>query len=309
MRIVFMGSPAFGLPALRWLAAAHEVVGLVTQPDRPAGRGRKLAPPPVKALALELGLPTIQPSRLRDVTAMDQLRAWNPELIVVAAFGQILRPEILQLPARGCVNLHASLLPRHRGAAPIPAAILAGDTETGITLMRMDEGVDTGPILAQERLIVAADDTALTLGVKLAELAGTTVERHLPNFCRGELPGRQQPDAGATYAPPLRKADGRLDFTLSAITLERRVRAFNPWPGTFAIWQGEPLKVLRAQPLAASGAPRVNPGTVFRHPEGMGAACGEGALLLVEVQPSGKRPMAGEAFLRGAPAIVGSALE
>jgi methionyl-tRNA formyltransferase len=309
MRIVFMGSPAFGLPALRWLAAAHEVVGVVTQPDRPAGRGRKLAAPPVKALALELGLPTIQPSRLRDATGMDQLRAWNPELIVVAAFGQILRPEVLQLPARGCVNLHASLLPRHRGAAPIPAAILAGDAETGITLMRMDEGVDTGPILAQEKLIVVADDTSLTLAAKLAELAGKTAERHLPSFSRGELPERPQPDAGATYAPPLRKADGRLDFTLSAITLERRVRAFNPWPGTYAIWQGEPLKVLRAQPLAASGAPRAIPGTVFHHPEGMGATCGEGALLLVEVQPSGKRPMPGEAFLRGAPAIVGSVLE
>jgi len=309
MRIVFMGSPAFSLPALRRLAATQEVVGVVTQPDRPAGRGRMLAPPPVKALALELGLLTIQPSRLRDTTAIDQLRAWNPELIVVAAFGQILRPEVLQLPARGCVNLHASLLPRHRGAAPIPAAILAGDTETGITWMRMDEGVDTGPILAQERLSVAADDTALTLGTKLAELAGATVDQHLPSFARGELPERPQPDAGATYAPPLRKADGRMDFTLSAITLERRVRAFNPWPGSYATWQGELLKILWARPVAASGAPGVIPGTVYRHPDGLAATCAEGALLLVEVQPSGKRAMSGEAFLRGAPAIVGSVLE
>jgi methionyl-tRNA formyltransferase len=309
MRIVFMGSPTFGLPALRWLAATHELVGVVTQPDRPAGRGRKLVPPPVKVLALELGLPTMQPARLREATAVDQLRVWNPELIVVAAFGQILRSEVLQLPARGCVNLHASLLPRHRGAAPIPAAILAGDTETGITLMRMDEGVDTGPILAQEKLIVAADDTALSLGAQLAELAGTTVERHLPSFSLGELPERRQPDAGATYAPPLRKADGRLNFALSAISLERRVRAFHPWPGTFAIWQGEPLKVLRARPLADWGSPPVIPGTVFIHPQGMAVTCGEGSLLLVEVHPTGKRPMAGEAFLRGAPAVVGSVLE
>ncbi len=304
-----MGSPTFAVPALRWLATEYEVVGVVTQPDRPAGRGRHLLPPPVKTVAGELGLPFIQPPRLREPSALDQLRQWRPELIAVAAFGQILRTEVLQLPAHGCVNLHASLLPRHRGAAPIPAAILAGDRQTGITLMRMDEGIDTGPILAQETLAVAEHETSVSLTAKLAELAAVTARQYLPAYLRGDIPERPQPEAGATYAPMLRKEDGHLDFAQPAETLERRVRALSPWPGTFAMWQTRPLKVLEARPLSVGDSIPRPPGTAFRHEQGLAAACAQGALLLVQVQPPGKKAMAGEAFVRGSPDVLGSILQ
>jgi methionyl-tRNA formyltransferase len=308
VRIVFMGSPAFAVPALRWLASEYQVVGVVTQPDRPAGRGRQLVSPPVKTVALELGLPFVQPFRMREPSALDQLRQWQPDLIVVAAFGQILRPQVLQLPARGCVNLHASLLPRHRGAAPIPAAILAGDSQTGITMMRMDEGIDTGPILAQVMVDVAEHETGLTLTAKLAELAGATAKQYLPAYLRGDLPERPQPEEGATYAPLLRKEDGHLDFALPAQSLERRVRALSPWPGTFALWQNKALKILEARPLDHVDSIRRAPGIVFRHERGVAAACAQGALLLLQVQPPGKKAMTGEAFVRGSPHVLGSML-
>ena len=309
MRVVFMGSPDFAVPALRWVASAYEVVGVVTQPDRPAGRGRQLVPPPVKLAAVELGLRILQPQRLRQPAATDAVRSWLPELIVVAAFGQILRSEILQLPSRGCVNLHASLLPRHRGAAPIPAAILAGDSETGITLMRMDEGLDTGPILAQERLAMSPGETALSLGERLAELAKQTAERHLPRYLAGELPPRPQDEALATYAPLLRKDDSRMDLAQPAEALARRVRAYHPWPGTNLLWRREPLKIIRARALRLANGDAGPIGRVVRAGSGAAVICGDGGLQLLEVQPPGKRPMAIEAFLNGSPDFLNAVLE
>ena len=296
--IVFMGSPEFALPTLQALAARHTVAGVITQPDRPAGRGRLLTPPPIKTLALELGLPVIQPSRLRQPEAMEQLRAWKPDLIVVAAFGQILRQEVLDLPPYGCINVHASLLPRWRGAAPINAAILAGDPQTGITIMRMDAGIDTGPILSQYAMPILPDDTTGTLGPRLAQSGADLLLDTLPAYLNGALQPQPQDEAGAAYAPMLKKEDGRLDFTQSAEALARRVRAFQPWPGTFMEWEGQPLKVLRAaaEPQAAPGQA---PGgrAIF---QGLPAvATPDGLLLLEEIQPAGKKPMSGAAFLQG----------
>ncbi len=305
-----MGTPEFAVPSLKALVQAHRVVGVVAQPDRPAGRGRQVASPPVKAAAQAAGLPIIQPRRLSEPAAMAQLQAWQPDLIVVAAFGQILRPAVLELPASGCINVHASLLPRHRGAAPIAAAILAGDGETGITIMRMDAGLDTGPILVQRTERIAPDDTAASLAARLAELGATLLIETLPDYLAGRISPRVQDESLATYAPQLKKEAGQLDFARPAAELARRVRAFSPWPGTFALLshaEGEatPLKVLRAEALEDTVG---GPGVVAATPRGPAVGCGDGALLLVEVQPPGKRPMAGADFARGARAFIGSIL-
>jgi methionyl-tRNA formyltransferase len=295
-RIVFMGSPDFAVSTLEALARLYPVVGVVTQPDRPAGRGGRLNPPAVKAAALRIGIPIIQPEKLRLPEAMTQLQAWAPDLIVVAAFGQILRQEVLDLPRFGCINVHGSLLPRGRGAAPIQASILAGDKETGITIMKMDPGVDTGPILSQRALPVAPDDTAGTLYAKMASLGAELLLETLPPFLSGELVPWPQPEEGTSYAPMLKKADGLLDFTRPANELERRVRAMNPWPGAYFDFIGTPLKILRAR---VSGGKSPGAGlklTVERCPA-MGT--GKGILILEEVQPAGKRPMPGTAFLAG----------
>ena len=296
-KIVFMGSPDFSIPALRALAEVYPIVGVVTQPDRPAGRGRVLTPPPVKRLALELGLPLIQPERLRQPEAMAQLQAWAPDVIVVAAFGQILRPAVLELPRFGCVNVHASLLPRWRGAAPIQAALLNGAAETGITIMRMDAGVDTGPTLSQRALPIQPDDNAGALSERLAALGGELLLETLPAYLSGELAPQPQEDAGATYAPMLNKADGQLDFSQPAEALARRVRAFNPWPGAFTIWQGQMLKIQRAH---AVPTPCAVPGQTVIY-QGLPAFCtSDGLLALDELQPAGKKPQPGKAFLQGA---------
>ncbi|NLG74330.1 MAG: methionyl-tRNA formyltransferase [Chloroflexi bacterium] len=296
-QIVFMGSPEFALPTLRALAKEYKVTGVVTQPDRPAGRGRDLTPPPVKKLAEELGLPTIQPQRLRDPDAMDQLREWNPDLIVVAAFGQILRQDVLSLPRFVCVNVHASLLPRWRGAAPIQAAILHGDEQTGVTIMCMDAGVDTGPMLAQAPTKILETDTAGTLSARLAELGAQLLIQTLPKYLSGELTPTAQDDSQATYAPMLKKEDGLLDFNRPAQELALRVRAFNPWPGTFTYWENQVLKIHRAHAVQSTSP---KPGAALIH-DGMPAfGTLEGLLVLDEVQPAGKRPMPGEVFLRGA---------
>lgn len=298
-RIVFMGSPEFSLPTLGALAANYDVVGVVTQPDRPAGRGRTLTPPPVKVLAGELGIPVIQPRRLREPEAMGQLQVWQPDLIVVAAFGQILRPEVLLLPRHGCINVHASLLPRWRGAAPIQAAILHGDQQTGITIMVMDPGVDTGPILSQRSLPISPEDTAGSLGEKLSGLGANLLIETLPATLEGRLKPLPQPEDGATYAPMLKKEDGQLNFHQPAEDLARKVRAFNPWPGAHILWQGEMLKIHRAHvapPVEAEPAP----GEPARAGNLPALGTSQGLLVLDEVQPAGKRPMPGEVFLRGA---------
>lgn len=300
-RIVFMGSPAFAVPSLRALAGS--VVGVVTQPDRPAGRGRAPAPCAVKQAATDLGLPIIQPEKMRD--ALDQLRAWRPELIVVAAFGKILRPDVLELPPLGCLNAHASLLPRHRGAAPIPAALLAGDAETGITLMKMDAGLDTGPILIQRPMPILPTDTAAALTLRLAALAAELLRDSLSDVVAGKLKPTPQNESRATYAPQLKKEDGLLHFTESAVALERRVRAMSDWPGAFVNYKGAPLKILRAHVRRDRIAAQ---GRVIKVDGQPAIGTPEGALALDEIQPAGKKPMSSASFLNGNPNFVGSQL-
>jgi methionyl-tRNA formyltransferase len=301
-----MGSPEFATATLRAVAAQYPVVGVVTQPDRPAGRGQALTPPAVKPLAEQLGLAVIQPRRLKEPEAMAQLRAWAPDLIIVAAFGQILRAEVLDLPRYGCINVHASLLPRWRGAAPIQAAILNGDEQTGVTIMRMDPGVDTGPVLSQRAEPILPDDTAATLGERLAKQGAALLVETLPGYLDGTLQPQPQDDAQATYAPLLKKEDGRLDFNQPAQALARRVRALNPWPGAFTLWQGQVLKILRAHAAGHLPEPAAGPGAAAVWNGLPAVAAGDGWLVLDELQPAGKRPMAGKVFLSGARSWNGS---
>jgi len=291
-----MGSPDFAVPTLRVLATHYEVVGVVTQPDRESGRGRAIKSPPIKTLATELGLNVIQPEKLRVPEAMNQLRLWNADLIVVAAFGQILKPDVLALPLRGCVNVHASLLPRWRGAAPIQAAILAGDSQTGVTIMKMDQGVDTGAIINQRAMKIEDGGTAGSLSEKLSHLGGDLLIETLPRYLSGELQPQTQDESEATYAPMLKKEDGLLDFTKPVEELVRRVHAFNPWPGAYFEWNDGMLKVHRAH--AEAGNASEGQRLVIRSQPAVGA---RGGLLVMDaVQPAGKRPMSGKAFLSGA---------
>jgi methionyl-tRNA formyltransferase len=304
IRSVFLGSPEFAVPSLTALAGITEVVGVVTQPDRPAGRGRAQTAPPIKIQAELLHLPVIQPEKLRAPEAFAQLRDWRPEVIVVTAYGQILRPDVLRLPRYGCLNLHASLLPRHRGAAPIAAALLAGDAETGITLMQMDPGLDTGPMLARRAIPIQQTDTAGSLAARLADLAAETLTEFLPVYIRGELAPAPQDPALATYAPLLKKEDGRLDVQQDAVRLERQIRAYTPWPGAFLIWKQTVLKILAGEAGEATG--RMPAGTFTIHQGFPAVHCGQGLLILRTVQPSGKRPMSGAEFLRGARGFITS---
>ena len=290
-----MGSPDFALPALRALAGRYNVVGVVTQPDRASGRGREMKPPPVKLLARELHIPYMQPEKLKQPDAIDQLSAWAPELIVVAAFGQILKKEVLDLPGSGCINVHASLLPRWRGAAPINAAILAGDEETGVTIMQMDVGLDTGPMLAKRSIRLMRNDTAGSVFNALSKLGADLLLETLPDYLSGKIRPVSQPEEGATYAPMLKKADGKLDFTSDVNELERRVRAFNPWPGAFMDFGGDMLKVHRAHVEAGSTPAGVR--QIVQNQPAVGAR--GGVLVLDEVQTAGKKPMSGRSFLSG----------
>ncbi len=292
-----MGSPDFSLPTLRQLAQIYQVVGVVTQPDRASGRGRELKAPPVKLLAQELNIPVIQPQKLREPEAMQQLREWNPDLIVVAAFGQILKKDVLDLPKFGCINVHASLLPRWRGAAPINAAVLAGDEETGVTIMKMDVGLDTGPMLSMKRIRIKPDDTAGSLFDALSTLGADLLIETLPVYMDGKIAPEPQPEDGATYAPMLKKEDGRLDFNQSAIELERRIRAMNPWPGAWFEWNGNLLKVSRGVVNEGRGKEVGSRLIVDGRPA---VRCADGILILDEVQPPGKKVMPGKAFLSGA---------
>jgi len=292
-----MGSPDFALPCLRVLTEQYQVIGVVTQPDRASGRGRELKAPPVKALALELGIPIIQPQKLREPQAMQQLQSWQPDLIVVAAFGQILRKDVLDMPKYGCVNVHASLLPRWRGAAPINAAVLAGDEETGVTIMKMDVGLDTGPMLSKRSIRIKPDDTAGSLFEALSTLGADLLINTLPTYMNGEITAQPQPEEGATYAPMLKKEDGRLDFNLPAVELERRIRAMSPWPGAWFEWEGNLLKVGRGIVREGQGSMVGDRLIVEGRPA---VRCADGLLILEEVQPPGKKMMPGKAFLSGA---------
>lgn len=300
-RIVFMGSPEFAVPILQALASRYRVSGVVTQPDRPSGRGKRLSAPAVKTACVGLNIPVIQPARLSQPEAMQQLSAWKPDLVVVAAFGQILRQQVLELPRFGCLNVHASLLPRWRGAAPIQAAILNGDEETGISIMLMDAGLDTGPVISQKSTPILPNETAGSLSARLAFIGAELLLETLPGYLNGNLQPVPQDSSSLTLAPRLTKADGLLDFSQPASKLVRRVRAFNPWPGAYTSWKGQILKVQRASVSAGEGLKQSGaPGTRSVLDGYPAITTSEGLLVLEEVQPAGKKPLAGKAFILGA---------
>ena len=316
-RLVFMGTPEFAVPSLAaLLRAGYDVVGVLTKEDQPAGRGQKLEASAVKQLAQAHGLTIQQPHTLRTAEALDALADLAQDVIVVADYGLILPPEVLDLPRFGCINVHGSVLPRWRGAAPIAAAILAGDVEAGVSIMRMDAGVDTGPMLSAAYLPIAADDTTGTLTPKLASLGADLLVRTLPHWFSGELTPMPQPEEGATYAPRIAKEEGQIDWSEPAILIERRVRAYQPWPTAFTRWNGLGLKVLRARAEQESGdrdqESRIRsqePGTVIVGKAGSaGVVTGRGVLWLEEVQLAGKRATPIGAFLQGARGFVGGRL-
>jgi methionyl-tRNA formyltransferase len=302
-RIVFMGTPDFAVPVLDALTRTeHSIVGVYTRPDQPAGRGKELRASPIKQLALERGLEIFQPATLRKPENVAPLRALAPDAIIVAAYGLILPADVLAIPARGCINTHASLLPRHRGAAPIPAAILAGDRETGITLMQMDAGLDTGPMLATRAIAIDDADTTGTLTPKLARVAAELLIETLPQILAGTIASRAQDASRATMFKTIKKEQGQIDWTRPAIEIARRVRAFNPWPSTFTFWNGAQIKILRAQ--SAESKTNFEPGRVIEIGKEIGVATGDGVLILREVQLAGKRAMTIEEFVRGQRAFV-----
>jgi methionyl-tRNA formyltransferase len=306
-RLLFMGTPDFAVPVLEALIGQYEVVGVVTQPDQRVGRGRKVEASPVKVVALAHDLPVLQPPSLRRPEAVAELRALAPEVIVVAAFGQILRAEVLDIPPKGCLNVHASLLPRYRGAAPVAAAILAGEEETGVTIMLMDEGMDTGPILSQATCPISPQDTRESLSAKLAQLGADLLMDTLPRWLAGEIEPRPQDHSQATYSRIIAKEDGLIDWSQSAVEIWRQCRAYYPWPSTHTYWRGKLLKVLKAKALPHWSG-EGEPGWVVALHEGLAVATGEGALLLGEVQLAGKRAMDAEDFARGQRDLVGSEL-
>lgn len=309
LRIVFMGTPSFAVSTLQALIhSPHHVIGVVTQPDRPVGRGYQIRPSSVKLVALEYDIPVFQPEKIRqNVEFHNNLQELAPDLIVVVAYGKILPPAILAIPRCGCLNVHASLLPLYRGAAPIVAAILHGDTETGITIMVMDEGMDTGPILSQKRISIGPATTADELGERLAQLGATMLLECLVPWCRGELQPRPQEHALATYAPLVGKDDGLVDWLQPADELERRWRAFYPWPGIFTYHRGRLLKILQLEVVSRpDGPPRGDypgdgqPGEIIAVAEsGLTVRCGRGAVLLLQVQPAGGRIMTGFQYANG----------
>lgn len=292
-----MGSPDFAVPALTALANHYPVVGVITQPDRPAGRGRILASPPIKMLADSLGLEVIQPTRLRTPENFEKLFSWNPDLIVVAAYGQILRQNVLDLSPFGCINVHASLLPRWRGAAPIQASILAGDATTGVSIMKMDAGVDTGAVLASAGTAITPTDTGGILTDRLAVMGAKLLLEVLPAYLDGNLFPVPQNNDLATYAPPLKKDDALLNFDQPAESLAHRVMAFNPAPGAFTLWNDQVLKIHRAH---ADPQLSLRPGS--RGISGNLPVIGtpQGGLVIDELQPAGKKAMPGKIFLQGA---------
>jgi methionyl-tRNA formyltransferase len=303
MRLIFMGTPQFAVAPLRALAAArHEIVGVVTRTDKPAGRGRTVTAPPVKVAAQELGLAIFQPKRVRDPEFIGILRTLAPEAIIVAAYGQILPKEVLTLPKFGCVNIHASLLPAYRGAAPINWAIIRGEQETGITVMLMDEGMDTGAILMQESIPIGPDDTAGALKEKLALLGAKIIITALPLLESGKLTPVPQDGTKATMAPLLKKGDGLIDWRLSAREIHNRVRGLSPWPGAYSSLDKNLVKIIATGVLDGTG----EPGSLYeRDKNALVAGTGSGLLRIVSIQPEGKKPMTAGEFMRGHRGLIG----
>lgn len=307
MRVIFLGTPAFAAHPLRALVAAgHDVVGVVTQPDRPAGRSRTPQAPPVKQAALELGLTVVQPATLRDESMVEQLGQLHPDVGVVAAYGEILRRNVLDIPPLGYLNVHPSLLPLYRGPTPVTAAILSGDDITGVSIIKLVRAMDAGPIVAQATVPLARDARAGALTDELFQIGAQVLVNALPLYAEGTLEPQPQDDSQATYCKLLSKDDGRIDWTQPALVIERAVRAYDPWPGTWTTWQGQQLKI---------GAARVDgewngneePGTVLESPA-LRVATGSGALEIVDLQPAGKRMLPANDWLRGQRGVVGQRL-
>ena len=317
MSIVFVGTPDFAVPSLRRLIAdGHQIAAVITQPDRAAGRHRhRLTPPAVKQAALELGLEVRQPVSLRDPLVVAELRALRPEVMIVVAYGQILRQDVLDIPPQGVLNVHASLLPKYRGASPIAAAILAGDNETGVSIMLMDAGMDTGPVLAQRHAPISLHDTAGSLSERLAALGAELLVETLPRWLAASIEPQLQDNSRASVTRLIRKEDGAIDWTLSAVDIWRRVRAYSPWPGAYTALNGEQITIWRAWPLdSGSNAP---PGTVVAlppattaeaRPASFAVQTGHGLLAVLELQRAGRRPVTSAEFARGAPGLIGERL-
>jgi methionyl-tRNA formyltransferase len=292
-----MGSPDFALPSLEALHQRFEVVAVFTQPDRKAGRGRREQSPPVKLLAEDFRIPVYQPTSLKDAEIHKLVQELNPDAIIVVAYGKILPLEILNIPSIACINVHASLLPRWRGAAPIQATILAGDERTGISIMRMDQGLDTGPIYQQASLEILREETSGELSQRLANLGSRTLVEALPAIFKNELQEKPQDDSVATYAPMLKKADGLLRFKQPATLLARQVRAYEPWPTSFFLWNDTRIVVRKAEAVDVDSHP---PGSCLEYNRLPAVASDPGLLVLHMVQPAGKRAMPGDMFLHGA---------
>lgn len=294
-KVVFMGTPDFAAPSLTALMKSQDLVGVVTQPDRPAGRKKRLRESPVKRLARAARIPIIQPRRIREKWAIETLRAWAADVYVVAAYGQILPQSVLDLPIQGTVNVHASLLPRWRGAAPIQAAIQAGDRESGITIMLVDAGLDTGPMLAKRALPLAYDETGQSLHDKLSLLGAELLVESLPRYLSGEIKPQAQDESLATYAPQIKKAEGRIDWTRSAMEIERLVRAFTPWPGTYTCWRSALLRILAGR----AGAGSADAGQVVERQGSLAIGTGHGLYFPAMLQLAGKRPLPVSDFVNG----------
>src|SRR5438132_9313190 len=301
MRIVFIGAGEIGVPTLQALLNSdHQVVGVVTQPDKPVGREQQIEPPPIKKAIAGIAVPILQPARVKDAEAIEEIRSLKPDMIVVMAYGQILPRDVLEIPKVACLNLHASLLPRWRGAAPIQAAIAAGDSQTGITAMYMDEGLDTGDILLERTIDIRRDESGRSLHDRLAEMAPDALLDSLGLLGTGSAPRIQQDNSLATYAQKLKREDGRIDWAEPAEVIERKIRAFNPWPGAFMTIDGRNLKILSASVVDLSG----KPGQILSGEKELVIAAGKGALSLRGVQLEGRRQMSAAEFLRGHAALL-----
>ena len=308
MRIIFIGTGEIGVPTLRALLnSEHEVIAVVTQPDKPVGRDQRIEPPPIKTAligrARPPGAPIFQPARIKDPQAIEQIRSRTPDAIVVVAYGQILPHDVLEIPRLACLNVHASLLPRWRGAAPLQAAIAAGDFETGITVMYIDEGLDTGDILLQRNVEILPNDTGGSLHDRLAQIAPEALLESLRLIAAGSAPRIRQDNARAAYAPKLKREHGQIDWSESAAAIERKIRAYNPWPGAFMKVGDQNLKIFSASVVDLTG----QPGEILRSDKDLIVAAGKGALCLAEVQLEGKRRMSGAEFLRGHGALLDAA--
>ena len=310
MKVVFMGTPEFAVPSMtRLFSDQYQLAAVYTQPDRVSGRGRSLVSNPVKKAALGLGLNVRQPVGLKDAGEVQKLASFHPDVIVVAAFGQILPRSVLEIPAYGCVNIHPSVLPEFRGATPIAAAILAGKQFTGVSLMLLDQGLDTGPVLAQAQISISQRDTTASLTSKLSRVAAQLLSEILPRWLKGEITPRTQDSALASYSGVLAKEDGEIDWQLPAVDIWRRVRAYYPWPGTYTRWQGRQLRIIEAVPLA--GGRTAEAGRVVIPDSGeaeLGVSTGDGVLGILRVQLEGKKAMPADEFFRGQRQLIGAVL-